>query len=286
MPSEPVFVRSTYPYVAYTDFWRLVELSGFRSLPAAEVNLAQPGVYIWPSMDMEFIERLSAQPPGKREATVIFWNLERPDERPGINYVELFRRGMSEILQWADGIWISEESLHVADPRTQLVMLGGHPGLAEAGLEPPVFDVAHFGRLTPRRQSMVELLGQRGLKVTGNAWGPEREKMLASSRLLLNIDRVEGLHLAPPLRWVLGAAYRIPNFTEALLSTFPLKDGISILSEPYLLLPDSIGRALKDPDLLHAVGDEGWNVLCRDWTFRRGVEEGLKKSPCVKARGN
>lgn len=286
MPNEPLFVRASAHYVAYTDFWRLVELSGFRTVPAAAADLSKPALYIWPSMDMEFIERLSAQPRGKRAATVIFWNLERPDERPGVAYVELFRRGMTEILEWADEIWISEASLHAADPRTQLVVLGGHPGLAEAGLEPPRFDVAHFGRMTPRRESMIELLRTRGFKVTGNAWGAEREKALASSRILLNIDRVEGLHLATPLRWVLGAAYRIPNFTEALISAFPLEDGVSILSDPYLLLPDSIEKALRDPELLHSVGEEGWKALCRDWTFRRGVEEGLKQSPCLRARGN
>lgn len=277
----PVFVRSILQYPAYDDFWRVVGLSGFQVRPAPLVDLAQPGTYIWPTMDMEFIERMSNEPPGARRARVIFWNLERPDEKPVKNLVEFFRKAMSEILAWADAIWISELSLHVADPRTVFAVFGGHPGLRLAPPAEPRFDVAHMGQRTPRREALIAGLEKAGIRVSPNAWGDEREAIFASSRLFLNIDRVEAFHLSSPIRWAMAAAYGLPLVTEAVIDPYPLVDGKSILSAPYASLEYLVVKALAARDLAREVGEQGRRVFCEEWPFRRGVEEALRRTPCL-----
>lgn len=274
---EPIFVRSTAQYDSYTDFWKLVELSGFASIPAAQVDLEKPATLIWPAMDMEFIDRLSRQPPGVRSARVIFWNLERPDEKPGVDSLELFRRGMGEILEWADEIWISDIGLATADRRILYVVLGGHEGLYDGTPQAEAYDVAHLGILTPRRTELLEKLRARGLRVSGNAWGIERSRILTSSRLLLNVDRVEGLHLSSLMRWALGAAFGLPIVSEEMQYAYPLVAGESILVAPYAELEALVIQTLARQDL-PAVAGRARQALCHEWTFRKGVEDALRRS--------
>lgn len=277
---EPTFVRSTAPYIAYTDFWKLVEVAGFHSVPAATVDLDKAGLLIWPTMDMEFIDRLSRHPKGIRAAKVIFWNIERPDEKPGVDALELYRRGMGEILEWADEIWVSDMTLHAADRRTIFAILGGHHRLREMPALPRAYDVAHLGILTPRRVELLERLKARGIRVSGNAWGSDRAHILASSKLLLNIDRIEGLNLYASLRCVLAAAYHLPVVHEEVREPYPLTSGVSLLTAPYARLEDLVLRTLERSDL-RGVAAEAWETLCLRWTFIRGVEDALRRSPCL-----
>lgn len=278
--SIPVFVRSTAQYASYTDFWKLAELSGFSVMPAADVSLNRDGLYIWPTMDMEFIERLSREPRGARAARVIFWNLERPDEKPGVDARELFQKGMGEILEWADDIWVTDRTLASLDSRTVRAVLGGHEGLRECAPQTPFFDVAHLGVLTPRRQELVDRLAARGLRISPNAWGDERARILSSSRLLLGVDRVEGLHVQPPLRWALAAAYSLPIVNEAVQDPHPLEAGKQIIMAPYADLEEVVMEALLEPDTFD-IGRRGHERLCEEWTFRYGIEEALERTRCA-----
>lgn len=279
------FVRSTAPYESYSDFWELVKLSGLETVQAAAVDLNQPGTLIWPTMDTEFIDRLSRQPRGARAARVVFWYLERPDERPGVDPLEMFRRAMGEILEWADVIWVSDMGLHQADPRTVFAILGGHPKLGfhnhekVDSLEPePRYDVAHLGVITPRRAAVLDKLRSAGLRVSGNARGAGRQDVLLSSGLLLNIDRVEGLHVLSGFRAALAAAFRIPLIHEAVRDPFPLLPFTDFVSTSYDSLVDCVLRELKATTHSNMV-NSAWRTLCVRWTFRRGVEDALRCSP-------
>lgn len=274
MSEDPVFIRSTTPYESYTDFWSLVELSGFRTVPAKEANLMATGTFIWPTMDWETIERLMQEPKGVRKAKVFWWYLERPDaHRRKMSPEDLFRETISEVCdaRWVDEVWVSERTLFSIDDRTRYVPLGGHPGLrAPAPMAGPLYDVAHVGQLTPRRTWILTELQRLGHSVSPSAWGPDRAAILGQSSLLLNIDRVEGLHLAAPLRFVLAAAYRLPIVSEEAGDMDPLVPGKSILTAPYDRLPAFVSEVLKRPDL-GRLADEAHRVLCEEHTFRKSV---------------
>ena len=280
---EPTFVKSSATYETYTDFWRLVRLSGFRVLPAREADWSKKGIYIWPTMDEEFMQVMDSFPKGKRAAKLIFWNLERPDGsyRGKMNIQELFWKGTGEILEWADAVWVSDKGLESIDPRNVFAVLGGHPGLRE---QPPVeisWELLHLGQSTPRRQAVLTKVRELGISVVEGAWGPQRERMLASSRLFVSIDRVFGIHISSPLRYVLAAAYGLPILSEEVEDPYPLEPAKTILMAKYENLPNAVHAALRMPmmkDVLAEVGEACRKLLCEEWTFRRGVMEAIQRS--------
>lgn len=247
-------------------------------MPAAQADFSSPQTFIWPTMDWETVERLAREPKGSRQARVIWWYLERPDaHRRKMSPQDLFRQSIEEVLQsWVDEVWVSERTMFSWDSRTRYVRLGGHPGLREAVPSVvPAFDVAHFGQLSPRRSRIISDLGRRGFSVTPGAWGSERAALLEASTLLLNIDRVDGMHLSAPLRFVLAAAHRLPILTEAAADLDPLVPGESILQAPYEGLVELVAESLPRKDLL-AIGNAGYRALCLEHPFRDEVLSALR----------
>lgn len=277
MGTTPVFIRSNTTYESYTDFWSLVELSGFPIVPSQAADLLSGETYIWPTMDWETIERLSKEPCGKRGARVIWWYLERPDaHRRGMTPEALFETTISEVLgTWVDEVWVSERSINRLDSRTRHVVLGGHPGLRHSKPAlPNRYDVAHLGQISPRRAWILTELKRLGLSVSPSVWGPDRDEILESSTSLINIDRVEGMHLSAPLRFVLAAAHRIPILTEKIEDPHPLVAGEGFLESPYASLPAFIAECLRGKDL-RPFGENAYRMLCIEHTFEKGVRGAL-----------
>lgn len=280
--SNPTFVFSRHEYESYRDFWELVRLSGFKSTPFVEADLSRAGVYICPSLDVEFMKWTSARPKGKRAAKVVFWNLERPDAhlRPGMDPMEMLRRGNDEILEMADEVWVSDRGLHAADPRMRFAVMGGHLGLFQPpeGMLLKERQVVHIGQLTPRRRAVLEDIEKFGIPVVRGTWDWDRIRCLASSVALVSIDRIGHMNVSAPLRWAVAASYGLPILSEWIKDPFPLKPGRSVFMAPWEGIPWLVSDALKDPDLVDR-GREAWRVFCEEWTFRRGVEEALAASP-------
>jgi hypothetical protein len=278
--NDPVFVRSGRTYASYTDFWRLVELSGFKTVEATKADLQKDETYIWAAFDQEFMELLGEAPPGKRRAKVVFWYLERPDAnlRPGMDPEETFRKAVTEILGWADSIWVSDRQFQVMDKRTVFSVLGSHPGLCEQEKGPSKYDIVHMSQATPRRALLLEELRKRSLVIGANAWGDERARTLSSAQLMLVIDRVDGLKVASALRWALAAAYRLPIVSESVQDPYPLVRNISIMTAPYGELARLVMDILPRSELLDEIADAAWRTLCEEWTFRKGVMDALSRT--------
>jgi hypothetical protein len=279
---EPVFVKSGIEYESYTDFWRLVTLAGYRTLKAKEVDLQWDGTYIWPILDVELLGLMNPASRSRR-ARIIFWYLERPDAHlpdpatsdPG----QILREGLGELIPWVDAVWVSDRGLHRVDPRTVYAVLGGHPDLRDAEPGPRTTDVLHLGQETPRRKAVLNELRRQGTSLTtGSLWAQKRTQALGSSRLLISIDRMEGLHVASPLRYALAAAWRLPILSEAVPDPHPLVQGESVLMAPYPQLAGAACRVLGDPELLGRVSELAYRTYCLEWTFRRGVTLALRET--------
>lgn len=281
--NDPVFIKSSTTYETYSDFWRLVALSGFRAVGAKEVDWKASAVYIWPTMDAEFMDVMDLFPKGKRAAKLIFWNLERPDGsyRGKMNIQELFWKGTGEILGWADAVWVSDKGLQALDPRNVFAVLGGHPGLRECAPLGLRHEALHLGQNTPRRQSVLTAIEGLGVSVHRGVWGAEREQALAASRLFLSIDRVFGIHFSSPLRYVLAAAYGLPILSEEIENPYPLEPAKTILMARYENLAPAAHVLLRMPvmkDVLAEVGENCRKLLCEEWTFRKGVMDALERT--------
>lgn len=282
--NDPIFIKSSATYETYSDFWRLVELSGFRTVRAKLADWSVKETYIWPTMDAEFMDVMDAFPKGKRTAKLVFWNLERPDGsyRGKMNIQELFWKGTGEILDWADAVWVSDKGLWTMDQRNVFAVLGGHPGLREHEVLEARHEALHLGQATPRRHATIIGIEKLGVSVKQAAWGAEREQALASSRLFLSIDRVFGIHFSSPLRYVLAAAYGLPILSEEIEDPYPLVAAKTVLMAKYENLPNAAHVMLRMPvmkDVLTQVGDACRKLLCEEWTFRRGVMDALERTP-------
>jgi hypothetical protein len=275
---DPIFVHSSYRYPSYTDFWRLVELSGFQVVEKREVNLESDNLYIWPEMNGDLMVCLQGRPKTKRQARTVFWNLERPDMRASetMDAQAWWRAGLDEIYELVDAIWVSDRNILAMDPRSTWACLGGHPGLLElptgSGLS---YDVAHLGQRTPRREVVIQELERRGITVSPNAWGVERTRILSTSKLMLGVERLGGAHISMPIRWAVAAAYRLPIIQEEHPAPDPLVAGESVLMAPIDRLADLVEASLKQD--LKPIGTAAWETFCEKYTFRSQVEETIRR---------
>ncbi len=271
-----VFVRSSRRYASYTDFWRLVELSGFSIIDQSEVEFDTDTRYVWAEMDVDFMVPLSDHPKERRRARTAFWHIEPVDRRASetTGPIDWWKASLTQTLGFVDNVWVSDKVILAMDDRATWVCFGGHRDLRDtAPGTGPSYDVAHLGQRTPRREKIIAELEQRGISVSPSPWGPERIKILSSSKLMLDVQRLDGIPLVTPIRWVTAAAYKLPIVREQLPDPTPLVADESILMAPLHQLADRVQRALAGD--IRVVGVAAWEVLCEKCTFRNGVEQAL-----------
>lgn len=271
---EVVFVRTRYVYPSYTDFWRLVELSGYSTVYVDEIRLDEPLVYVTTPINGELYPhvrnertRLGGDAPA---AILVWWLLERPD---ATNEVPVEKR-VSEALGYVEHAWVSDRLVASFDARFRHVVLGSHPGLRDGGEpEEKTYDYCHMSYAWGRREHLYGFMRARGLREGPAAWGAERAKVLAASRLMVNAQQYT-LPVVAPLRFALAAAYKMPLLTEALHDPFPLVRGQDFDEATIHEMPEKAVEMLRRPDIA-IMGERLYERLCVEWTFRRGVSNAL-----------
>ena len=279
--ADPIFVRSPRRYASYTDFWRLVELSGFQIVNEYQIDFGSDSLYVWAEMDADFMLVMTDHPKESRVAKTAFWNIETPDKRASSNrrVESWWYEGLTQTLGLVDYAWVSDKTVLDMDSRAIWARFGSHPDLRDSAPEGgEVYDVAHIGQLTPRRERVITELKRRGISVSPPSWGADRARVLSSSKLLLDIQQLDGMAMASPIRWAVAAAYRIPIIREGCPDFTPLVPGESILWAPLDKLADAAELALTQD--LTDIGSRAWAVMCQEHTFRSGVEEAVRRSDC------
>lgn len=270
---RPIFARTRHVYDSYTDFWRLVELSGFETCYVDTMDLANPeALYIVSPVNGEFRPHMEAHGQGRR-ARVVWWNLERPDPpapSPPLPVV------MEDMTRYVDHVWVSDRHYAGMDSRQRFVVLGSHPDLGAPPL-PPTHDFTHQSYVWGRRGAPIEA-ARRQWAEGPSAWGAAREQVLRRSRVMMNIHQTPA-PVGEPLRFALAAAYHLPLVTETLADGFPLVEGRDYLAAPLAEVPGLVGRVLRDGSTRCALSDALHDLLCVQFTFRRGVEDGVRSLP-------
>jgi len=265
----PVFARTRHPYDSYTDYWRLVELSGFATCYVDEMDLSREGaIYIVSPVNGEFRPHMEAHG-AHRRARVIWWNLERPDAQgcPPLSSV------LDDICRYVDSVWVSDRHYASLDPRQTFVVLGSHPDLG-APPAPPAYDFTHQSYVWGRRQAPIEALRRRWTEGP-NAWGPARDHVLRTSRLMVNVHQTPA-PVGEPLRFALAAAYHLPLVSETLADPFPLVESIDFRAVPIGEIPRAVEVLLAHGPAIRETGNLLHERLCMEWTFRRGIEEAIR----------
>jgi hypothetical protein len=80
------------------------------------------------------------------------------------------------------------------------------------------WDVVHMSYLNPRRQTVFKHFEDS--RVGPNCWPPERDDVLAHTRLAVNVHQ-DNHPFQEPLRFALFAAWGLPILSETLIDAWP-----------------------------------------------------------------
>lgn len=251
---DPTFVFPDTPYPSYIDIKRLVELSGYETTTFSMGAFgSQPYIVISPEPLPKWM---------LDKSNVIAWQLEYAGD-----YKHNYDGFMGQV--WASDAFYARQN------NIRYVLLGSHPDLAGArelsrGFE---FDLTMLGYMTPRRQTIKDLMGDL-------RWSPdypghgteERNRILWSTRMMMHVHQHESAAYIAPQRFALAAAYRMPVISETCRDAGLLSD--VILEIKY----HDLDRAVRTwfDSKASSWGSMMHEYLCVEHTFRSCVEEALK----------
>lgn len=276
---EIIFVKTRWYYQSYTDFWRLVELSGYPTCYVDEMDTDRDGViYIICPMNGEvrpFMEMHS-----KRTSKVYMWNLERPGGSGSLaQYTADNKLHLRDRI--LDGILVSDRML-AEHTDFHYVPLGSHAGLGYPGQQKLGYSVIHLSCYSPHRDFMFYTpymqKGHLGLyDVLDNGWDEERHNNLMRAVYMLNVHQ-DGFPYIEPLRFSLAAAYGLPILSETCYDIYPYQE-----VDRYVSQSDDVMTLLNDPHFgdesvyfeFHSAGLMMRKIMTSTMSFRACLEANL-----------
>lgn len=271
--TDITFVRTRHVYDSYTDFWKLVELSGFLTVYVDEVRPSHDGVFIVAPMNGEWRAHFDNWDHEPRNAHLVLWNIERPSGSAGS--VGQYAKANRELIykRYIDEVWVSDRRL-ADEASLRFVVLGSDEGLGEPGRKKK-WQLCHMSYLTNRRQSIYKHFDKR--VVGPNCWPPERDKVLKGSKFALNVHQDQH-PFQEPLRFALFAAYGLPIISETIYDSYPWSDEFMVYSG-YDGLVGKMRQVLgNDYERWREMGLKARDRMCKEFRFKDMVEEAVEQS--------
>ena len=284
MDTEIIFVKTRWFYQSYIDFYKLVDLSGFKTIYVDELDTSKDGIYITTPMNGEWRPHLENQWDKERNAHLILWNLERPTGSAGYSgeYSQKQRRlmygqhddGSPAKCRFIDEVWVSDRQM-AAESGMRFVVLGSDEGLGEPDdTQKKVYDFCHFSYDEVNRRRNIY---RRFDKVAPNAWPPERDIILKQSKFALNIHQ-DNHPFQEPLRFALFAAYGIPIITETIFDSYPWSDEYMVYST-WDDIVRKVREILSEPyDRFKEMGLRSRERMCHEFQFGKMVRQAVEES--------
>lgn len=259
---EILFARPRHDYDSYRDFWRLVELSGYRLIYIDEIQPDSDNCYIFSTPDTHWHDGVERRGWRDARARIIYWSLEWYED---VDYAAV--PGLAAV--WSPDKWFADRHA------MQYVPMGGHTGLK---LHPTptngrIYDAATFFAPSGRRYDAMGQFKREGVTVAPNGWNEERHRILMQSYCMVQVHQHDHLPVIAPQRWTLAAAYELPMITETLGDQGIFTEGKRLMCD----LPH-IGEFVRmwtregNEDRLADYGLALHDLLCRDYTFQKAVE--------------
>ncbi len=282
--TDITFCRTRHVYDSYTDFWRLVELSGFPTIYVDEIKIDEPGVYITSPMNGDYEAHLKNELNRQveyslpRMAHLILWNLERPSHASDGYWGSMgqYNQRNEELLyaRLLNEIWVSDTQMaHDSGHTCRYVTLGSDYGLGEPG-EEKQYDLVHMSAIYGRRVTIYNDFSNIG----ANSWGDERHQVLQRSKFALNIHQ-DNYSFQEPLRKALFAAYGLPIISETCYDQFPFQSGDTAMFFGYNEIVNKAKEMIHDDyDKWVGMGEKARKMLCENYQFGRMVRRAVKES--------
>lgn len=263
---EIIFAQPRWQYDSYQDFRALVTVSGFRLIYVDEIPRegVSENVYIVTPLNGEWEHGIVT------DGRVIWWDLEwRLDGA----YPQV--PGVSEV--WTSDRWYSQRT------ETRYVPMGSHPDLRPsepadgAAYDGAAYDGAYLAYMIPRRQRIHHELRERGVRLSPTgAWGSERHAILSHATAYLHVHQLDNAPTIAPLRMIVAAAYRLPVISESVADA-GIFTHTYLMTSAYAQYADFVRMWVcgDDRQRLNDYGGALHDLLCRDLTFRRCVEQAL-----------
>lgn len=288
--TETFLVKTRYSYDSYSDLRRLYDLSGIPTCFVDEIDPTRNAVYIVSPINGEFRPHMEHRLTGignRRQARVIFFNLERPIE---ISWDDLSHKdrpvfactksSFDTIPEYVDRVWVADRLFaeSMQSPRVRFVPLGSHPGLYTGNPRPTndsefLWDFAHLSYVNERRQAVLNQL--QGLRCAPNAWPPERDEILRLSKVLLNIHQTDH-QIGEPLRFAVAAAAKIPVISETIQDPWPIATGSDVAFGPEQLVA-GFCRSYVTMTGWPKSANRLYETLCVDFPFERNIRAAVRE---------
>jgi len=273
MKKEIVFARTRHVYDSYTDFWKLVELSGYPTIFLDEIDPTNARViYIACPFNGEFFPFGDLK---ERKSKIVLWNLERPAGSGGKEgYIGDLQKHIES--GYIDQVVVSDAALATTTGFTYCP-IGSHRDLGEPGTLKS-YAYAHLLCYSNRRSILFDTPGNpkkyiAGLPIAPNGWGEERHIALQKSWLMLNVHQDED-PILEPLRFALATAYGLPILSENIAAQpFPYQG--AVVQFPLHGLNLALMSAFRKRHELTVEGLKSREFVTKYHTFRQCVERYL-----------
>lgn len=266
--SQVIFARPRHDYQSYTDFWRLVELSGYPLIYMDEMQLDNADTcYIFSTPATHWHDGVERRGFPDVKARVIYYNLEW--------YADVDYKSIPGVECWGTDKWYSDKH------GMRYVPLGSHAGLKlpQNGVEelPKAYDLVMLSYMTYRRQFIADRFREKGLTLAPNGWTEQRHYALLQSRAMMHVHQNEETPTIAPQRWALAAAYSLPMMSEGVADGGLFTPSNTLFCD-YGRLPDFARMWITGHDQETMLSDYGralHQVLCEEHTFRKSIEAAL-----------
>jgi len=258
-----VFARPRQEYGSYRDFWRIVELSQFRTRYLEEIDWSQGNLTVIAGPKNAEWQAI----PDRHNARLIWWNIERC-----VNADDVWDMSNPHVPRCVDEVWTSDRSI-AKRFGWHYVFFGGHRSFGSLSVNKN-YDVITLMAPLPRRAELFRELQRFNLADTGNLWGEERDERLRESRIMLMCHQDDQPICEPP-RMMIGGCYAL-----AMLCEWSADSGYWVQGEHYVGvnfedLVDTVTLMLLDPVRLARFGAAAWRLVCVEHPFVQEVQAAL-----------
>lgn len=258
--SRIIFGRTHWNYDPYLDFWKLVELSGFKWQYLDEIDWDTQQIVIATPANAEW-----TQIPIRHKTRLIHWNLERSliDYPPG-------EMASPQSPVQADEVWASDRAM-AASIGAKYVFLGGHRTFGSVDQRSKQFDYITLMYWSGRRQGLRHALQSLSC---GDGPRGERHERLMASRLMISAHQDDSPWIEP-LRYTIAGCYALPHLAERSQDS-----GLWIPSQHFVEASFEdlavYARILLDDDVrLARLGAASWRLVCVEHSFKQEVLEAV-----------